>query len=159
MTWTLRRRTAAMRHLILTAAFLAIAVLPFAATWAPTIAIQTPVVIGPAEGAWFDNADVFLRSMSGARSVAPAEDDDSANAVQWYRRVGFDEVLAIVWMLGAGVSVLPVAIGAWEVRRVRRRALPWRHGWGLLRSACVEAGVRRDVEVRLDDVGLLAGTT
>src|SRR5262245_63143782 len=81
VTWTLRRRTAAMRHLILTAAFLAIAVLPFAAAWAPTVAIQTPVVIGPVESAWFDNADVFLRGMSSTSTVvAPAEAGHSADA-------------------------------------------------------------------------------
>jgi len=153
-TWMLRRRTAAMRHLIVTAAFLAIALLPFAAAWAPTVAIQTPAVIGSAEDVWFDNADVFLRGVSRApRVVAPAEGGDSVDAADGYRRLGFYQLLVIVWMLGAGLSMVPVAIGAWEVRRVRRRALPWRHGSSLLRSACVEAGMRRDVEVLLDDVG------
>jgi beta-lactamase regulating signal transducer with metallopeptidase domain len=56
-------------------------------------------------------------------------------------------------MLGSGLSMLPVVISAWEIRRLRRRALPWRQRWGLVRSARLELDLRRNVQVLLDDMG------
>jgi len=123
-TWTLRRRAAALRHLILTATFAAIAVLPFAAAWPPTVAIHAPVAIAPAEGAWFDDADVFPRGPGdGSRVLASAKGDDPPTAARWYRRPGLSRLLAAVWLLGAGVSMLPVAVGAWHRADVKRAVI------------------------------------
>src|SRR6478609_5544175 len=74
--------TWAMRHLILAAAFCAIAVLPFAEAWVPAVRIPTPVVMGSTDTAWFDDADVFLRGIGAAPVITRTAEGTSSRSSQ-----------------------------------------------------------------------------
>jgi hypothetical protein len=47
--------------------------------------------------------------------------------------------------------LLPVAMGLWQVRSLRRSALPWRHGQPIVDELALEAGIHRRVEALLCD--------
>jgi TonB family protein len=45
--------------------------------------------------------------------------------------------------------LLPVVMGLWQVRSLRRTALPWRHGQSVAERLALDAGIHRRVEVLL----------
>jgi uncharacterized protein (TIGR03435 family) len=55
------------------------------------------------------------------------------------------------WIAGTVVFLLPIVFGLWQVRSLRRAALPWRHGRALVSALAAEANVRRDVDVLLHE--------
>jgi TonB family protein len=58
-------------------------------------------------------------------------------------------LLLAAWMAGSVLFLLPVAMGLWQVRSLRRSALPWSQGQSAVDGLAVEAGIRRRVEVLL----------
>ncbi len=141
--WAARGSRASVRHALLAASFgalLAIPIASFVATprWiAITRAVQAPTspesagagrIASPARPA-------PLRSVA-AKPAAPTS--------EWLS-------LSAVLLAGMAVFFVPVAIGLWQVRALRRSALPWPRGQSLVESLASEAGIQRRVEVLLHE--------
>ena len=105
---------------------------------------------------------VAVRQAAATADVEPVTDAagtassaDQVSGACWQRdttySVSSSTILLAVWMLGATMFVLPVVIGLWQVRALRRSALPWRHGLAIAGQLAQQAGVRRRVDVLLHE--------
>ncbi len=142
-----RRRQAAFRHVLLAAAFAVLIVLPVATAVAPAIRVAVPVAAHQAAA----TADVEP-VIDAARTASSADQASGGRAGSGPDvSVSSSRILLAVWMLGATMFVLPVVIGLWQVRALRRSALPWRHGLAVAGQLAREAGVRRRVDVLLHE--------
>jgi TonB family protein len=138
------RSRAAVRHALLAAAFGVLLALPIASIVAPPVRIAVPAAahqrIEPAfagvAGAITPTAPAYARV--GAMSVVPRSAGFSPSAL-----------LFAGWIAGTALFLLPVVMGLWQVRSLRRSARPWRHGQPVVDGLALDAGIRRRVEVRL----------
>jgi uncharacterized protein (TIGR03435 family) len=61
------------------------------------------------------------------------------------------DLLLAAWGAGVALFLLPSAVGLWQIRSLRRSALPWRRGQSLVEPLARSAGIRRPVEVLLHE--------
>jgi TonB family protein len=139
--WLARRSRAAVRHALLAAAFAVLLVLPAASIVAPPVRITLPappperiVPVRPARA-------IPLAAPAGSRAVASVAPRSTGLAPS--------ALLLTAWLAGTALFLLPVAIGLWQVRSLRRSALPWPRGQSVVDSLALAAGIRRRVEVLL----------
>ena len=121
-----RRGRASVRHLLLTAGFGVLLVLPVVAALAPPLLVDVaPVRVldgnYPADSV-FLSIPVPVPEMP-AVIVAPG-------AQPWDSTAG--ELLVLAWLGGVIVFAAPVLVGLVQVRRFRRTALPWAAGQRLV---------------------------
>jgi len=141
--WLMRRSRASLRHAMLAAVFAVLLLLPIAAALAPPVRIalkptaQSPVPAG-------------RRSVAVFRGSAAAR-DFAAQPAPHPPAIPLSAILLTVWIAGAVLFLLPVAAGLWQVRHLRRSALPWRQGQSAASGLAIEAGVFRRVDVQLHD--------
>jgi uncharacterized protein (TIGR03435 family) len=84
--------------------------------------------------------------------VAPADAGErSTPAIPRALRLSTSALLLAGWIAGAALALLPVAMGLWQVRLLRRSALPWRHGQAVVERLALDAGIHRRVEVLLHE--------
>jgi TonB family protein len=150
-TWLARRSRAAVRHALLASAFGVLLVLPIASIVAPSVRIAVP-------GAAQDR--IVSPLLAGAREaippVAPARPIVGVTTVV-PRSAGLSlsGLLLTGWIAGTALFLVPVVTGLWEVRWLRRSALPWPHGQSVVERLALDAGIHRRVEVLLQ--GALPG--
>ena len=138
-----RGSRAAVRHAVLAVAFAALAALPMVMLGARPVRIAlqmeaaTPVAVAPAAAA-VSVAPVIEAPVEATTEPAPS-------------RLSLADWLMAAWTAGAAVFLLPMMVGLWQVRRLRRTGLPWRHGQELAEELAAETGVRRRVEVLLHE--------
>jgi TonB family protein len=130
--WLARGSRAALRHTLLAATFGALLLLPIASALAPRIRVVVPA---PSQPATAPPAIPMLPDRLATREPVPS------------RAVAISDVLLSVWALGAAVFLVPVAIGLWQIRSMRRSALPWRELELRVAVLVVDAGMRRRVKV------------
>jgi TonB family protein len=143
-TWLARRSRAAVRHALLTAAFGVLLLLPIASLVAPPVRIAlrpaTQQRTAPALAA-------------ATRAIAPLAAAHSgpgiASAVPGPAEISLAALWLAAWMAGTALFLLPVAMGLWQVRRLRRSALPWRQGQPVAERLALDAGIHRRVAVLL----------
>jgi TonB family protein len=141
--WLARRSRAALRHALLAATFGVLLALPIASLVAPPVRISVAAA-----------APQQMAALAPAVAIAPASGPvrPSTGVAPGAPRSGglpLSAVLLTVWIAGMALSLLPVAMGLWQVRSMRRTALPWRQGQPLAARLALDAGVRRRVEVLL----------
>jgi uncharacterized protein (TIGR03435 family) len=142
-----RRSSASVRHLLFASAFGILLLLPVAAFFLPSIAIeltvaqpneQQPLFLIPSE------ALLTPQSSSSRSGTVPLDSSGRALSVT--------NLLVAGWLMGVVVFLLPIATGLWQMRRFSRRGLRWRKGQELVESLAAEEGVGRRIEVlRHDD--------
>ena len=134
------RARAALRHVVLLAAFGVLFFLPLATVITPAIAVPVSV---PSTPVLRPVVDATLRlvtpSETGAASAAASGTPRSAA----WRQIP----LGVLWALGAGGSLLPFFIGLREMRLLRRSATPWATDAALLVSLKRELGIARRVDI------------
>jgi len=142
-----RRRQAAFRHVLLAAAFGVLIVLPVAAVVAPAIRITVPVAAHRAA------ATADIEPVADAARTGPTADQASGDvpAASPTSSNSSSTILLSVWLVGTTMFVLPVVIGLWQVRALRRSALPWRHGLAVAGQLAREAGIQRRVDLLLHE--------
>ena len=141
--WLARKSRAAVRHALLAATFGVLLALPIASILEPPFRIAAPPV-----------EQRKISTVAGAGSAIPSGAPArvrlrEASAVPPSAGVPFGVVLLAGWIAGMALFLTPVAMGLWQVRALRRVALPWRHGQAVADRLAIETGIHRRVEVLL----------
>jgi len=156
-----RRSRAAIRHTLLAAVFGVLLVLPIASMVAPAIRILVPAPSAAENRARI--IPVFAAATEATAPAASAHASDSVASVvtsivtpaapstglPQSPRLSTSALLLAIWIAGTALFLLPMAIGLWQVRRLRRSAVPWPHGQSVLKTLARDAGIHRRVEMRL----------
>src|SRR5687768_3533554 len=144
-----RRARASIRHLLFALAFAALIAIPAAEPIVPAVRVMLPAPASPADAAPEAAMPVSPGTdprPSGERSPAISTTAAAASPLT------IPEVLVVLWLIGVAVFLLPVVIGFWQVRRLRRSAIPWPGGQELVQSlASARSLHRRRIEVALHD--------
>jgi TonB family protein len=139
-----RGSRAAVRHALLAAVFGVLLALPVASVLAPPlrIAVQAAAAerIAPAAAGSTDPISPIAPAQASVASVAPPSAGLSLSVV-----------LLTGWMAGMALFLLPVVVGLWQVRWLRRSALPWQLGQSVVERLARDAGIHRRVEVLLHE--------
>jgi TonB family protein len=142
-TWMARRSSAAKRHTILAASFGVLFAMPIASVLAPPVRIALPA-------AQKRTAPAPSRAISAMSAVAPAHSRNAAaSVVPSSPEPSLLTLLLAVWIAGMALFLLPIAIGLWQVRSLRRSAMPWPHGQSVFENLALQGGIHRRVEVLL----------
>jgi bla regulator protein blaR1 len=139
-----RRGRAAVRHLVLLAGFTALLVLPVASILAPVVAIPITMPAEHTATPALDEAgsySVFVTRADATAALGPT----SAGWPMPSRSA----ILFGLWGTGVAAFLLPVLIGVWQVRALRRSARSWRRGRVLADALVREGRRRRQVDVLL----------
>ena len=146
-----RHRRASLRHLVFLAAFAVLALLPAAATVIPAVAV--PVRI-PSVAATVDDAQVIpvIRTVDGVLSMPAGRPQPPAGRA-WPMLTLFTWMSA-VWIAGVLGGLMPLALGMWQVRRVRRDGLPWRDAQKMTDGLVRDAGFRRPIDVVVHEAAI-----
>ncbi len=137
--WLTRRNRAALRHAVLAATFAVLLVLPAASLLVPSVNIPVAVA-APAPAAVFTVA-------APPASEPPIE--PSPALAPPTRALPLSSILLTAWSSGLALFLLPVIMGLWQVRSLRRSGTPWLSGRSLLDSLAREAGLHRRVTLLL----------
>ncbi len=143
--WLARRNRAAVRHALLAASFAALLALPLASILAPPIRIA---VVQPEPRRAAHTVGSAAIPPAAARAAAP---EDAGNGASWLQRLTLSNLLLAAWIAGAALFLVPVAVGLWQVRSLRRTALPWPEGQSAVDALASAAGIHRRVEALLHD--------
>src|SRR5690348_8446723 len=141
-----RHSRASVRHAILAAGIAVILALPIAAVIAPPLHIALPI----AQGSSIPTAN-SVQSFDeptpapGAATNAPSAAKSEATSFSLF------DLLFIAWAFGAVVFLAPVIIGLWQIRSLRRTALPWSHGTSVASTLANELKISRRIEVLLHE--------
>ncbi len=145
--WLARYNRAAVRHALLAATFGAMLLLPAASLLMPPLPVGVPAAI--------ENSTAFLQF------GISADAEPSAKAAGVSTRVAaitplvskrsVSNLLLGGWAAGVAVFLLPVAVGLWQIRSLRRSGLPWRRGQSIIESLARNAGIHRRVEALLHE--------
>jgi beta-lactamase regulating signal transducer with metallopeptidase domain len=143
--WVARRQRAALRHLIFVAAFVVLGLLPAARVVVPSLLVRLPVA-SPTAG----TSAVLPLTAGDLTFVADASPQSGTHGPNW-PAISTSTLLQAAWMAGAIVCLLPVGLGLWQIRRVRRHALPWRDVQVMADDLACQAGGRRSIDVVLHE--------
>jgi TonB family protein len=133
--WLLRGQRAALRHAALAAAFGVLLVLPAAALFAPAIRITMPAA-----------APERILNTPSTPPYAALNQSRSKPAIPQPAAIPFGELLIALWLSGATLFLAPIAIGLWQIGRVRRAASSCSRTQSAVDALVRESGVRRRVQ-------------
>jgi uncharacterized protein (TIGR03435 family) len=142
-----RKSRAAVRHALLAAAFGVLLALPIVSIVAPPVRIATPMMAQ--DRAW-------SAPTAGTLAVAPpitAADAGAGGVPVVPRRAGLSlpVLLLMGWIAGTTLFLLPMVMGLWQTRSLRRSARPWLHGQSVVEALAPQAGIHGRVEVLLHE--------
>lgn len=144
-----RRARASIRHLLFAFAFAALIVIPAAGPVLPAVTMRLPASRASSIETPPDTGRLVQSS------VAPRAGKERAQAIAQTAPAGLpltiSQMVVILWFVGAALSMLPMLAGVWQVRRLRRTAIPWTDGRGLMHPLVAAGGLRRNVDVVLHD--------
>ncbi len=136
-----------MRHALLTVMFGAMLVMPIASFVTPSVHVAVPVAVaGRAE------PPPVFDAMEAIPSVAAAADAAGVKpATPQAFRFSQSVLLLGGWIIGTAVFLLPVLVGLWQIRFLRRSGLPWLKGRSIAEALALDAGIHRRIEVLLHE--------
>src|SRR5215471_8601854 len=143
--WLTRRQRAAVRHLIFLAAFAGLALLPAAIAVIPAVPVPVRFLAMPASGGTAPRAPVN-RSVEFSTFVGERLSGSRVARHTWPALPTFT-LLETVWLAGVIGRLVPVAVGLWQIRRVRRQGSPWGDAQNTADDLAHHAGFGRPVEV------------
>src|SRR5688572_7975676 len=150
-----RRSRASIRHLLFALAFAALIVVPAAGPIVPALTVMLPAVPASAPAAGPDASvpvqPTAERSATAEPRLAGQRSPATAETAAAERSLTISEILVALWLIGVAVFLSPVVAGFWQVRRLRRTAIPWAGGEELLRSLASARGVHRRTDTVLHD--------
>ena len=138
------RGRAAVSHLIVVAAFAALALLPVATAVMPPLAVPVGIAVTPTPS---DASPTLLsRPVEIATSTGGATSAADIRSGTW-PKVSTFTLLSMVWAAGTICCLIPVALGLWQIRRVRRSSVPWCEAQTITNDRARHAGFRRPIDV------------
>ena len=146
--WLGRGNRAAVRHALLAAIFGVILLLPIASVVMPPLHVGVPVGV---ESRAALPLLVSVRRRGTIRYLGRCESSESPRSAPSVRNFRFRDLLLAGWAAGGVLFLLPVVIGLWQIRSLRRAALPWRRGQSVVEPLSLDAGIHRRVEVLLHE--------
>jgi bla regulator protein blaR1 len=145
-----RRRPAAVRHVVLAAAFAALLIVPVGSALVPAVVVTVPAVVqraialpepdpivsagGTADSSGQAHPSSSLLSAAGATALPPVS-----------------AFLLGAWLAGTIVFLLPVGAGLWQIRALRRSAVPDRVLSAAVEALAAELRLRRPVGLLLHE--------
>jgi uncharacterized protein (TIGR03435 family) len=145
--WLARGNRAAVRHALLAATFGVTLLLPIVSVVMPPLHVDVPVRVERRAAllplVMGVNTDGSAPTAGAGSRVAPVAPQES--------KLSLSNLLLAGWAAGAALFLLPVVIGLWQIRSLRRSSLPWRHGQSAVEALALDAGVHRRVEVLLHE--------
>ena len=145
-----RRSRAAVRHVILAAAFAVLLILPVASMIAPSVRIEVSpavhAVIAPLDDAAVVNAVQPTGGTGTPRSTETSPVTPGRTNWSW---PSLATLLISAWIAGAALCLLPFVVGLWQVRRLRRSGLSWTAGDATATTLADHAGIHRRIHVLL----------
>ncbi len=145
--WLARDSRAAVRHALLVAMFGVMLLLPAASLLMPPLDVGLPAVI--------ENPTTFLPFENGSAAESSATTAGVGTRVAAITpsvsKRSVSNLLLGSWAAGVVVFLLPVVVGLWQIRSLRRSGLPWRQGQSIVESLALNAGIHRRVEVLLHE--------
>jgi uncharacterized protein (TIGR03435 family) len=141
-----RGNRAAVRHALLAATFAATLLLPIAAVLMPPLHLSVPVGV--------ESRSAMLPLVMGVDtypSVTPVGAARVTAGALHGPNLSLATLMLAGWGTGVALFLLPVVVGLWQIRSLRRSGLPWRHGQSLVEPLALDAGIRRPVEVLLHE--------
>lgn len=142
-----RDSRAAVRHLVLAAAFVVLLVLPPASFFAPSVRVAVPITAS----AGFIEPPPDAAAIETAIGPSTSNAADGATVTAPLRLPSVAELTAGTWALGALICLLPVGFGTRHARVIRRSAIPWRDAQTLVDLLARDAGIRRRVALVLSE--------
>lgn len=137
---------ASLRHLLLAMTFAMLIALPLLVMAAPGLTIEIPVsqlsepVSATSAGSSIGPASVAVNS------TRPRTLDSGRWSMPSWR-----VLIRSVWIAGATLLILSLAVDLWRVRLIRRHGLPWTPFRELTQTLATEGGLRRPMEVLLHE--------
>ncbi len=140
-----RRSQASVRHFILVATFAGLALLPLVLLAAPGIPLRAVLPAASVPG-----ANMALSNSASRASDGNARADYSINYP-----AGKTELLLrtidLTWIIGATLFLMPLAISAWRVRRLRGGGIPWLEQPCPVRTMAAEFEIDARIELLLHE--------
>src|SRR5262249_16412069 len=90
------------------------------------------------------------RTVEALMFVAGGPSDSRASSRTWPVLSTFT-LLPTVWLAGVICCLVPVVLGLWEIRRVRRHGLPWRDVETMTNNLARNARFCRPIEVMVHE--------
>jgi uncharacterized protein (TIGR03435 family) len=142
-----RGSRAAVRHSVLATAFGAALVIPIACLVAPPVNVAVPVMA--------ESLTATLPPLGGIEPIpffTPADARVSVISVEPPAPGhSFSDVLLAGWIAGTVLFLLPMVIGLWQIRSLRRSGLPWPRGQAVVEALARDVGIQRRVKVLLHE--------
>lgn len=145
LVWAARSARASVRHLLLACTFAGLFALPFASKIAPEFQVEmnTPAVEQATTPVITATTEPSVQSQNIGRAST------STNGSKWSILNFTRTALWSVWGLGTALFLGSLAAGLIQLRRIRRRAIPFIEARGHLNRVADESGVKRPIEVLL----------
>jgi bla regulator protein BlaR1 len=139
---------ASVRHLLLAAVFIVLLALPFGGSFGPFIQVELPVLqrmVSPAM-AGTSRADVATIPAANG-TIAPSQTVTTGESMS----IPALTLIAAGWIAGTVLFLLPMTVGLWQLRRIRRSGLPWLQGESILRELAEKIRIKSRVDLLLHD--------
>jgi uncharacterized protein (TIGR03435 family) len=145
--WLARGNRAAVRHALLAATFGVMLLLPIVSVVMPPLHVGVPVRVESRDAllplVMGVNADPSIPTTGAGSRVAPPAPQ--------VLKLSLSNLLLVGWAAGVALFLLPVVVGLWQIRSLRRSGLPWRRGQSVAKALALDAGIQRSVEVLLHE--------
>ena len=94
--------------------------------------------------------DQTVEALETLTFVAGGPSESRASSRTW-PVLSRSTLLPTVWLTGVICCLVPVALGLWQIRRVRRHGLPWPDAQTMTNELARRAGLRRPIEVMVHE--------
>lgn len=137
---------ASLRHLLLAVTFGMLLLMPAIILTIPGLTIDLPVApTGDSARAVSTVLTAEVAPSGNALIARPEPEAGGWSVPSW------PVLLRLGWAAGAALLFTTLAIGLWQLRRIRRHGLPWPEQRELMQSLANDCGMRRPVEVLLHE--------
>jgi bla regulator protein BlaR1 len=124
----LERCQASVRHLVLAGAFVVLLGLPFGALFAPVVEVHLTLPHSPSIATAVTSMLDNRGKSDGVQNISPVQ----AASREGPFRAAHD--IALLWILGTVVFLLPILAGFWQLHRIRKYGVLWLRGNELARD-------------------------